>query len=195
MRPSFAQTRRQTPNTTIPRKPPSTQHTCASVPTLTSCDCESLGMSADVAQCANGQESQEGQSFLFYRYDPSVPAAVIFVVIFAATTFLHTYQLFRTRTWYFIPFLIGGYCKSPSMAMFKNHFSLMVQIQSSGSDTSAESSLVDKTFTVGLFLRISYKPLLYYLHQPSSLQVYIWSSGGSSCSLMARNMRSSGENG
>ncbi|KAK2790623.1 hypothetical protein FQN53_009092 [Emmonsiellopsis sp. PD_33] len=46
--------------------------------------------------------------FELYRYTPNIPAAVIFVVLFAATTLYHIYQLTRTRTWYFTAFVIGG---------------------------------------------------------------------------------------
>ncbi|KAI9928007.1 hypothetical protein ASPWEDRAFT_42173 [Aspergillus wentii DTO 134E9] len=48
-------------------------------------------------------------SFQLYRYDPSTAAAVLFVILFIVASGLHTYQLIRTRTWYFIPFVIGGY--------------------------------------------------------------------------------------
>ncbi|KAE8440858.1 hypothetical protein EG329_006375 [Mollisiaceae sp. DMI_Dod_QoI] len=44
-----------------------------------------------------------------YRYYPSLAAAVIFIVLFLCTTSFHLYQLLRTRTWYFIPFVIGGF--------------------------------------------------------------------------------------
>ncbi|OQU93927.1 hypothetical protein CLAIMM_00364 [Cladophialophora immunda] len=47
--------------------------------------------------------------FKLYRYDPSLGAAVIFVILFALASFLHTYQLVRTRTWFFVPFCVGGY--------------------------------------------------------------------------------------
>jgi hypothetical protein len=33
-------------------------------------------------------------------------------VLFAITTSIHIFQLVRKRTWYFIPFIIGGICKS-----------------------------------------------------------------------------------
>ncbi|GFF62370.1 hypothetical protein CNMCM6069_000924 [Aspergillus lentulus] len=46
--------------------------------------------------------------FAFYRYDPSMAGAVIFVILFSITTLWHAFQLIRTRTWFFIPFLIGG---------------------------------------------------------------------------------------
>jgi hypothetical protein len=49
--------------------------------------------------------------FQFYHYNPSTAAAVIFVVLFAVVTLFHTFKVFQKRTWYFIPFLIGGYCK------------------------------------------------------------------------------------
>ncbi|KAH7210049.1 RTA1 like protein-domain-containing protein [Fusarium oxysporum] len=45
--------------------------------------------------------------FTFYNYEPSLPAAAIFVVIFTTTALIHMWQMFRHRTWYFIPFLIG----------------------------------------------------------------------------------------
>ncbi|KAJ5312973.1 hypothetical protein N7508_003803 [Penicillium antarcticum] len=44
-----------------------------------------------------------------YTYNPSMAAAVIFVILFAVITLLHTFHLIRTRTWFFIPLVIGGY--------------------------------------------------------------------------------------
>ncbi|KAJ5083872.1 hypothetical protein NUU61_008451 [Penicillium alfredii] len=47
-------------------------------------------------------------AWTFYYYDPSSPAAGIFVGLFGVSTLLHFYQLIRMRTWFMIPFLIGG---------------------------------------------------------------------------------------
>ncbi|TVY60215.1 Protein RTM1 [Fusarium oxysporum f. sp. cubense] len=47
--------------------------------------------------------------FKLYRYDPSMAAAVIFIILFLSVTTLHTYQLVRTKTWFFCCFVIGGY--------------------------------------------------------------------------------------
>ncbi|PWY93079.1 RTA1 domain protein [Aspergillus sclerotioniger CBS 115572] len=47
-------------------------------------------------------------SYKLYDYDPSTSAAIILAGLFAATTVLHLIQMFRTRTWYFVPFIIGG---------------------------------------------------------------------------------------
>ncbi|KAJ5773781.1 hypothetical protein N7457_008677 [Penicillium paradoxum] len=44
----------------------------------------------------------------FYYYTPSSPAAGIFVGLLGLSTVLHLYQLLRTRTWFMIPFLVGG---------------------------------------------------------------------------------------
>lgn len=52
------------------------------------------------------------ESFTFYYYKPSGPAAGIFVVLFGLSTLLHFYQLIRTRTWFMIPFFIGGIRKA-----------------------------------------------------------------------------------
>jgi hypothetical protein len=51
--------------------------------------------------------------FKLYRYDPSMAAAVIFIILFLVVSVLHLYQMIRTRTWIFIPFVIGGICKLP----------------------------------------------------------------------------------
>jgi hypothetical protein len=50
--------------------------------------------------------------YIFYNYNPNMVAAVIFIVVFGLSALLHTYQLVRARTWYFIPFLIGCLCMS-----------------------------------------------------------------------------------
>ncbi|RDI87306.1 hypothetical protein Vi05172_g2872 [Venturia inaequalis] len=49
--------------------------------------------------------------FSYYHYDPSVAAAILFIVLFFLTTSLHTYQMFRTRTWFLIAFVLGGLCE------------------------------------------------------------------------------------
>lgn len=46
-----------------------------------------------------------------YDYQPSIPAAIVFASLFGATSILHIFQLVRHRTWFFIPFVIGGFCK------------------------------------------------------------------------------------
>jgi hypothetical protein len=56
-----------------------------------------------------GPAAGDDAIFLLYRYDPSMAAAVIFIVLFLAITGLHTYQLIMTRTWFFTCFVVGGY--------------------------------------------------------------------------------------
>ncbi|EWG42455.1 hypothetical protein FVEG_04254 [Fusarium verticillioides 7600] len=47
----------------------------------------------------------------FYRFVPSKEANIVFVVLFAITTLLHVFQLWRTKTWYLIPLVLGGVCE------------------------------------------------------------------------------------
>ncbi|KAL4942369.1 hypothetical protein BDV06DRAFT_235453 [Aspergillus oleicola] len=44
-----------------------------------------------------------------YGYNPSIPAAVIFIVLFGGSTAYHGVQLIKAKALYFIPFLIGGF--------------------------------------------------------------------------------------
>ncbi|KAK5124919.1 hypothetical protein LTR85_001109 [Meristemomyces frigidus] len=46
--------------------------------------------------------------FVYYHYRPSMAAAIIFIVLFGLATSLHVAQMLRTRTWFMIPFVIGG---------------------------------------------------------------------------------------
>lgn len=61
--------------------------------------------------------------FKLYRYDPSMAAAIIFIILFLLVTGLHTYQLIRTKTWFFSCFVVGGFSKSlperQSMFLFR----------------------------------------------------------------------------
>ncbi|KAB8236703.1 hypothetical protein ETB97_008894 [Aspergillus alliaceus] len=53
--------------------------------------------------------STDDSSWTYYHYDPSLPAAIIFTILFGISSLFHTYQALRTRTWCFIPFVIGGF--------------------------------------------------------------------------------------
>ncbi|KAL5313150.1 hypothetical protein ACEPPN_018883 [Leptodophora sp. 'Broadleaf-Isolate-01'] len=53
-------------------------------------------------------EQNTPEAFVFYQYDPSLAAAVIFTFLFFGTSTLHVYQLSRTRTWYFTALVLGG---------------------------------------------------------------------------------------
>ncbi|EEA27147.1 hypothetical protein TMatcc_004580 [Talaromyces marneffei ATCC 18224] len=51
-------------------------------------------------------------AWVFYYYTPSTVAAGIFIALFGLSTLYHFYQLMRTRTWFMIPFFIGGLLES-----------------------------------------------------------------------------------
>jgi hypothetical protein len=53
-------------------------------------------------------DHNDAGSFVLYRYHPSLAAAAVFVVLFALTTGFHMFQMFRKRSWFMIPFIIGG---------------------------------------------------------------------------------------
>lgn len=50
-------------------------------------------------------------TYTLYKYDPSGVAALVFVALFGLTTSVHIFQMIRNRSWFFIPFIIGGLCK------------------------------------------------------------------------------------
>lgn len=54
-------------------------------------------------------ETHDG--YQLWHYIPSLPAAIIFTILFGVATFLHIFKMFQNRTWFCIPFVIGGFCK------------------------------------------------------------------------------------
>ncbi|KAE8396156.1 RTA1 like protein-domain-containing protein [Aspergillus alliaceus] len=66
-------------------------------------------MSLWARQTVDAKINYQTAIWAYYRYYPSLAAAAIFTILFAATTFFHLYQLIRRRTWFFIPFVIGGF--------------------------------------------------------------------------------------
>lgn len=57
---------------------------------------------------AGGKDGDDPNAFVLYRYEPSLIAAAIFVVLFGLTTTLHVYQMIRKRAWFLTPFVVGG---------------------------------------------------------------------------------------
>lgn len=47
-----------------------------------------------------------------YVYRPSLALALCAAAFFGIASFLHTYQALRSKTWFFVAFVVGGYCKS-----------------------------------------------------------------------------------
>ncbi|KAK1147603.1 hypothetical protein N8T08_000945 [Aspergillus melleus] len=46
--------------------------------------------------------------YYVWQYVPSLPAAIIFLILFLATTAFHFWKIFRTRVRFTIPFALGG---------------------------------------------------------------------------------------
>lgn len=49
---------------------------------------------------------------IFYDYNPSLPAAWTFVVLFAVATVIHFIMMIPLRTWCFVVFILGGVCEA-----------------------------------------------------------------------------------
>lgn len=52
-----------------------------------------------------------GYDFALYRYTPSLPAAITATAIFGILTVGHLWRMLRSRTWFCLPFAIGGVCE------------------------------------------------------------------------------------
>jgi hypothetical protein len=59
----------------------------------------------------------------YYAYDPSLMAAVVFTLLFIASSGYHMWQIWRLRSWYFVPFLVGCFREFPLPALFLRQFS------------------------------------------------------------------------
>jgi hypothetical protein len=45
-----------------------------------------------------------------WHYTPSIAGGVIAALAFCGLSVFHTWRLIRTRLWFCIPFVIGGFC-------------------------------------------------------------------------------------
>jgi cobalamin synthase len=86
----------------------------------------------------------------YYRYDPSLAAAIIFIVLLVFTSSFHFYQMVRTRTWYFIPFVVGACCKSCRVLI--GIYSNLPQVEWIGYIGRAISSQESPNWTLGPYL-------------------------------------------
>ncbi|KAI0481305.1 RTA1 like protein-domain-containing protein [Xylariaceae sp. FL0804] len=64
---------------------------------------------ADNTTTSGAAAAGDGFDFELYRYTPSLPAAVIFVVVFAILSGLHVWRLQRHHALYFTAFTVGGF--------------------------------------------------------------------------------------
>ncbi|KAF1847604.1 RTA1-domain-containing protein [Cucurbitaria berberidis CBS 394.84] len=46
-----------------------------------------------------------------WKYVPNPPAAITFAILFLFLTIAHTWKMLKHRTWYCLPFVIGGICE------------------------------------------------------------------------------------
>lgn len=51
------------------------------------------------------------KSFVYYHYEPSLPAAIAAIALFGISSLLHLFQMVRSRTWFLIPFVLGCFCE------------------------------------------------------------------------------------
>lgn len=86
---------------------------------------------------------QDSSDFKLYRYDPSMGAAVVFTALFLAASCIHSFQLFRTKAWSLVPFVIGGHSKQLT-ARASSSPSSLANIRRSGMDWIHRSKLVKR---------------------------------------------------
>jgi hypothetical protein len=90
--------------------------------------------------------ARDGGSFDFklYRYVPSLATAIIATTLFGGLLAAHTFRLVRNKTWFRIPFAVGGVCALPCLPFEIAHI-LTATPQSKQSATSAASSRITTT--------------------------------------------------
>lgn len=64
-------------------------------------------------------------NYYLWNYLPSVPAAVIFILLFLAMTTLVSWRMYKTKTWFCVPFTIGGFCEFNASCSRKIYLTLV----------------------------------------------------------------------
>jgi hypothetical protein len=62
--------------------------------------------------------------FDLFPYTPSAPAAWAFVVLFAIAAVVHFGLMILTRSWFFIPYILGciGKQEPPTLPVLRSHY-------------------------------------------------------------------------
>jgi hypothetical protein len=53
----------------------------------------------------------DGTTVYLWKYLPSIPLSTAAIILFTLTTTVHTYGALKSRSYFHIPFLLGGLCK------------------------------------------------------------------------------------
>jgi hypothetical protein len=53
----------------------------------------------------------DGTTVYLWKYLPSIPLSTLAIILFTLTTTIHTYRAFKSKSYFHIPFLLGGLCK------------------------------------------------------------------------------------
>ena len=56
----------------------------------------------------SSEGSDDGFDFKLYRYIPSLALGIVAALVFGLLTAAHIYRMFRSRSWFCIPFIVGG---------------------------------------------------------------------------------------
>ncbi|KAJ5958266.1 RTA-like protein [Penicillium vulpinum] len=98
-------------------------------------------------------------SYYLWKYVPSLPAAIIFLILFVAATAFHFWKLHRTKAWFCLAFSLGGLCtytRHPFYLNIADRFSHGVEvigyIGRAAAHTSTDSVIVYAIQNVFLLL-------------------------------------------
>jgi hypothetical protein len=74
--------------------------------------CSILQYRITMAKNRTRPDINDPNRFVYYRYSPSLEAAIVFTILFSITTIYHIFLISKKRTWYFIPLAVGGVFES-----------------------------------------------------------------------------------
>lgn len=60
--------------------------------------------------------------YYLWHYVPSLPGAIVFLLLFILATIVHSWRMFRYRVWFHVPFFIGCLCELRLQSPFPHMF-------------------------------------------------------------------------
>jgi hypothetical protein len=74
---------------------------------------DTIGFLASIIQRSKMAVLESHNGYYLWKYLPSVPTAIIFLLLFITLTAFHTWKIIKTKTWFCTVFAIGGFCIPP----------------------------------------------------------------------------------
>jgi hypothetical protein len=111
-------------------------------------------------------------AYKLYKYDPSGAAAIPVAALFGLATVIHIVQMIRARSWFMIPFTIGGVCELLFILLKLHLVNISISSPQSRQSVICADTSIQRKRQTGKLRPISDRASLFFSPLPFSLPLF-----------------------